>query len=210
MKIIISKEDALKVYYYLMYADGLISDDETALFDQILLTIHRVDQIEGFDREGYIEIVKEPIVNECNAEISGIEGKKNKFIKAFELIKEILKKDDYSNRVHIVGLESMARMNGISNKVFIWNLLALALADNEYAEEEKEIIDYIIDKVENSHEDITQFNQIFVTATAILKELEWINSIDESEEQKEMMKSELLTRLEVIRKQIYYIVKEEE
>ena len=151
----LTTEDALKVFYYLMSADGKMTEDEMEQFEQI-----------GREADEMFSYHKAEIVMQCDENI----GKETD-------------PDFYMDNLIRCASEAIQHSQQtaegtVSEKNLLWNMLSIAFADGNYAIEEKRFIKAITNvlKIEDS---VTQeMVNAIKTMLALGSEEEWLKKED--------------------------------
>ncbi len=144
-----SSEEAVLYYLYMM-ADGNISYSEEKIFNELCGKLHLS-----------VEAQKEAI-KKCRDITSNMT----------DIFRVIVKEkiDDQAGRT-FYGLRhdsSLARI--------IWNLVCLGYADSGYSQEEKKIVEYLIDKWSVKPEVYQEFIDIADTMLALTKQKRWLDN----------------------------------
>ena len=151
----VSPVNAVKIFYYLMAADGNIGDSEIERFE---LVGQELDQ-DFLEHKEHIEKV-------CK-----------------EQLDKVIDKDDYYDVVQD-GVEEALLSKQESDKGFVpakllvWDLLTIAYSDEEYGEEERKLMKYIVRKVDIPKDVFLEMESSYLSVTDIQKELDWIKSTD--------------------------------
>lgn len=133
------------LYYLYMMADGEVSCSEEKIFDEICKKLN-LDTDE-----------KNSVIEEC----------KDFTEKEKKIYKVILREEiDKQAGGRWKDAPDLARI--------IWNLINLGYADTVYSEEEKEIVNYLVDKWDVSVEVYQEMIDIADTILALTKHKEWI------------------------------------
>ena len=117
----IKKRDAVKLYYYLIAADGEVKQSELEKFEEI-----------GKETDTSFVDYKDEVIEECNRQIKKVIDEDEYFEVIKEGIDEVLGKDS--------SLMSRLMFGGIGAPLVLWNLLSIAVSDKEYAPEEQKLI----------------------------------------------------------------------
>ncbi len=124
----IKKRDAVKLYYYLIAADGEVKQSELEKFEEI-----------GKETDTSFVDYKDEVIEECNRQIKKVIDEDEYFEVIKEGIDEVLGKDS--------SLMSRLMFGGIGAPLVLWNLLSIAVSDKEYAPEEQKLIRYMVRKM---------------------------------------------------------------
>lgn len=192
----IDKKSALRVYYYMMYVDGIITEDKVSSFDEIIkLTIQDED----------ISYIKSSIISDCINKIEEIKDRKQLYSKIY---------DEVNYELNQYGRYDSERYSYSSEYVkpewFVWNLMTIAFSDEEYFDEEDKIINLVVRKVGLSKDKYNEFYMLIKCASLIEKEKKWIMTTDKTENEKKGVLSVLDTDLLAIKNQVSLVVYEEE
>ena len=171
----ISNRNAIKIFYYLMAADGRILPEEEEKFDAI-----------GIELDPYFKERKNNIVKECQIQLD-----------------KVIDPEDYYDALQD-GIEEAlhsSRMNEDSNitpKWLIWNMLTIAYSDGEYDERERRLLKYVVRKLNIDKAVFLELENSILTLMDLEKELEWLKSTDRPYLTIEMMVNEIADRKNVI------------
>jgi len=147
----IKKRNALKILYYMMAADGFISDTERATFDELG---HLVD-----DR---YDSYRSDILWECrNIALTTPEGDP-----VFQLL-------DSAKR-ELNDLQDVLTEDTIPGRLLVWNMLAIALCDKDYAEGERRLIDEVRRKLELDDKDFLKMEQTMQAESAVGRQIAFL------------------------------------
>ncbi len=124
----IKRRDAVKLYYYLIAADGEVKQTELEKFEEI-----------GKETDTSFVDYKDEVIEECNRQIKKVIDEDEYFEVIKEGIDEVLGKDS--------SLMSRFMFGGIGAPLVLWNLLSIAVSDKEYAPEEQKLIRYMVRKM---------------------------------------------------------------
>ncbi|MCM1086611.1 MAG: hypothetical protein NC419_00525 [Muribaculaceae bacterium] len=90
---------------------------------------------------------KEDLIEECQNQVNKITGKEN----CYAVIKEGIDLVHQTQREKSEGFITLSLfifMDYINSDIFLWNMLSIVMSDGTYADEEREIIQYVIEKFE--------------------------------------------------------------
>lgn len=151
----VSPVNAAKIFYYLMAADGNIGDSEIERFELI-----------GQELDQNFSEHKEYIEKACK-----------------EQLDKVIDKDDYYDVVQDGVEEALLSKQEsdkgfVSAKLLVWDLLTIAYSDEEYGDEERKLMKYIVRKVDISKDVFLEMESSYLAVTDIKKELDWIKSTD--------------------------------
>ena len=137
-----------KLYYLYMMADGEVNGREWTKFDQICKELKIEPETEK-------EIIKDCKKSEEQSQ---------------DLLNVIIneKIDEKAGR-GLFGIQNVS-----SQARIIWNLVDLGYADREYSNEEKRIVNYLVDKWSVDPEILQEFVDIADTILALTRQKSWI------------------------------------
>lgn len=148
---VLNKRAALKIFGYLMAADGAATADEQECFRAIGTEL---------DPDGFCEY-QEQIVEEVDSQLhSGMEEED-----AYELLLEGI------DRELAVPAEGE---DGIGVRLLVWDLLTIAFSNAEYASAERKLIKHIVRVTRMEHSVFFEMEHSMKTIAAIEKEMNWI------------------------------------
>lgn len=148
---VLNKRAALKIFGYLMAADGAATADEQECFRAIGTEL---------DPDGFCEY-QEQIVEEVDRQLhSGMEEED-----AYELLLEGI------DRELAVPAEGE---DGIGVRLLVWDLLTIAFSNAEYASAERKLIKHIVRVTGMEHSVFFEMEHSMKTIAAIEKEMNWI------------------------------------
>ncbi len=151
----IAPQNAVKIFYYLMAIDRKITPDEEEKFDLI-----------GKEMDAAFAEHKEILVKECK-----------------EQIEKIIDAEDYYDAVQD-GIEAALSGEQVSNigfvtpKLLLWDLLTIAYSDDEYGEEERKLLKYVVRKLDIPKDVFLEMESSILTVNDIEKEITWIKRTD--------------------------------
>lgn len=171
----ISAWNAMKVFYYLMAADGAIHPDEMEKFDSM-----------GKEFVPDFLNVKEKLIQECQAALDNVIDAEDYY--------DVLQ-DCVENALLAPGKKEDAY---ISPKFLIWDLLTIAYSDDSYDETERRLLKYIVRKLNIDKAVFLELESSLVTLMDLEKELAWIKTTDRPYLTIEAMVNEIADRRNVI------------
>lgn len=115
-------QDALRVFYYLMSADGNLACDELAKFDEMCDELGKG-----------IELDKDALAAACQSSLKAHASSVSPLVSVMACVDEVL----YSSHVLSEG-EAL-----ISPKLLLWDMLAIAYSDANYDDAESELIAHV-------------------------------------------------------------------
>lgn len=149
----ISVQASLKIFYYLIAADGVIQEEEKERLDAI-----------GTDLDAKFPEYKDSLFTECEKELNP----------------EVAPGDDYDVIEEATDRAILAEIHEddlfIPIKVFVWDMLSVACSDGSFDEKERKLIRYIVRKYKI---DYAQYLEMESSMTAVLdieKERIWIKT----------------------------------
>ena len=151
----IAPKNAVKVFYYLMAIDRKITLEEKEKFDLI-----------GKEMDPDFEAHKEILIKECK-----------------EQMEKIIDAEDYYDAIQD-GIEAALSGEQASNhgfvtpKLLIWDLLTIAYGDDEYGEEERKLLKYVVRKLNIAKDVFLEMESSILTVSDIEKEIIWIKGTD--------------------------------
>lgn len=128
----ILKWAAIQIYYYLIVADGEISEQEMESFLEI-----------AKETDPLFDQYKEQLIEECKTQVGKITEEEKRCAVLKEGI-DLVCQDQLSEILK--GLES--KSGHINVNMFIWNMLSIAMSDGTYADKERELIQYVVERFE--------------------------------------------------------------
>lgn len=147
----LNKRAAIKIFCYLMAADGAATVDEQECFQAIGTEL---------DPDGFYEY-QEQIVEEVERQLhSGMEEED-----AYELLLEGIGRE---------LAEPAEDDAGIGVRLLVWDLLTIALSNADYASAERKLIKHIVRVTGTEHSVFFEMEHSMKTIAAIEKEMNWI------------------------------------
>ncbi|MBR6172295.1 MAG: hypothetical protein IKQ49_03880 [Eubacterium sp.] len=147
----IKKRNALKILYYMMAADGIITDTERSTFDEL-----------GRLMDDRYDNYRNDILWECRTiALTTPEGDP-----VFQLLNSVTKE--------LNNLSDTLTEDTIPGRLLVWNMLAIALCDKDYADSERRIIDEAVRKLELDKEDFLKMERAMKAASAVNREIEFL------------------------------------
>jgi hypothetical protein len=146
---------AMKIFYYLMAIDRKISPEEEEQFDLI-----------GKDMDPDFKAHKEALVNECK-----------------EQMEKVIDDEDYYDAIQdgvenaLTG-EQMSNDGFLTPRVLIMDMLTIAYGDNEYGEEERKLLKYVVRKLNIAKDVFLEMESSLLAVNDIDKEINWIKGTD--------------------------------
>lgn len=174
---------ALKIIYYLMSVDGSVSQEENDKFDVL-----------GNDFVNDFASLKEILVEECKVSVVNTIDAVDYYDVVQEAVGDLLLTPIKSEDVCV------------SPKFVLWNLLAFAYSDENYAEAERRLIKYFVRKLNIDKAIFLELESSLVTLMDLEKELAWIKTTDKPYLTIEAIVKELENRKRVIFESIKDII----
>lgn len=172
---VIPTRNAIKIFYYLMAADGKIFHNEEEKFDAI-----------GKELDPDFVDHKEQIVKECQIQLD-----------------KVIDTEDYFDALREGVEDALLYMKTtddtfITPKLLVWDLLTVAYSDEEYNEIERKLIKYIVRKTNIDKAIFLEMESSILTLIDIEKELNWIKTTNKQYLVIETMVNELKDRKNVV------------
>lgn len=174
-RITIPVRNALKVFYYLIAADGKILEEELRKFDEI-----------GTALDPAFEAHKSEIIEECN-----------------EQLENTIDPEDYYDVLQDAVGEAIdsSRYDGgsfITPRLLLWNMLTIAYCDGDYAEQERRLLKCVVRKLNIDKAVFLEMENSILTVTELENELQWIKTTDRPYLQIEAMVNRINHRRDTI------------
>lgn len=151
--IAISPINAVKAFYYLMSADGTIALEEEEKFDLI-----------GAQIDADFAEHKEQIIGVCKAQLEKVVDPADYYDAVQDGVEEALM------------VEQKVDRGFVSPKLLVWNMLTIAYSDEEYNEDERKLIKYVVRKLNISKDVFLEMENSLLTVSDIEKEISWIKT----------------------------------
>ncbi len=174
-EILLSSENALKLMYYMIAADGKVNSDEEDKFDLI-----------GPELDPDFQKKKEWIKKECQTRLDKASDQKE-YYKALE--------DGIKRTLLLPQPKESAR---ISPKLLVWNLLVLAYIDGNIDKKENMLLKYIVRKTNIDQAVYLEMESSIQTVMDIERELSWVKATDRKYNIVEDVVEELSKRKNII------------
>lgn len=149
--------DALQIIYYLMAADGYVSEPEELKFDAIAKDLN----VSADD--------KKKVVEKCKAQISKVIDNDE----YFDVIKEGVGDCLIDDGLYHSNLFWDKR---VSNKVLVWDLLAVSFSDESYSKQERDLIKYIVRNISMDKSIFLEMENSMKAIYAVNGEIYWLKS----------------------------------
>lgn len=151
----IAPRSAMKVFYYLMAADGEITSSEEEKFDEI-----------GKELDPDFDEHKSTLFDECKNRMAKIIDTEDSY-------------DALQDGVEAALSEEQVSKNGfITPKLLIWDLMTIAYSDEEYNDTERRLLKYIVRKLDISKNVFLEMETSLLTINDIEREISWIKTTD--------------------------------
>lgn len=186
MAVMIEKKSALKAFFYFMFIDGRIDDSEKVRFDEIGLE---------FMGDEYAS-AKEEISAECNELIKGIDDESE----AYDVVQEAID----------AALKNTVDENGIGSRLLLWNLFAIAIADNDHSENENRLINHIARVLQIDKSVVLEMKQLIATINKLEQERDMLEDSTEPYREVRPVVVEVEKRLDVLLKAGKELIKDED
>ena len=151
----VAPRSALKIFYYLMEADGKIAAEEEEKFGEI-----------GKELDAEFDEHKDAVIGECKAQSE----------------KMIVEEDYYDvlrDGVEDALSEDLLSITGyIPPKLLLWDLMVIAYSDGEYNETEQRLLKYIMRKLDIPKDVFLEMETDLLTIHDIEGEIAWIKTTD--------------------------------
>lgn len=152
---IISKQGALKSFYYLMSVDGVTSFEEDR-FQEI------GEELLGAE----FELCKDELVSFCKTHLNSISVDDERY-------------DVIQEGIDLVLNETVTDVNdGVVPRLLVWNMLSLAHCDDDYSENENRIISHVARVLSIDKSVFVEMKQLISTADSVRKEQEQLELSD--------------------------------
>jgi len=169
-------KNSIKALFYLLAVDGCIGEDEMERFSEIG---------EELDRKNF-DSYKEDIIYSCQKRISSIDPDDQ----YYDVLLEGL---DYA-----LGHMAKGDDRGVTGRLLVWNMLAIAFSNKEYDTAEKKMIAHVARISEVPRDVLVDMEQSMQAALAVQKELSWIQGSNRPYSEVRPIVDDLEKRLEVI------------
>ena len=179
----ISADNAVLIFYILMNADGVMSPEEEVQFNLLAEAL----------MPAYSEN-RETIIEKCDQVIKKTQEADNKS-EAMQSLLEAIVSGEQNIDFGIVG-----------GKLLIWDMLTIAYADNNFSDEEKDLMAFIINSFGIKQEDFVEMVNCQETMLDLEREIEWLKDSDKPYRTIEDMIAEIRSRQDVIKMEIESLV----
>ena len=182
----LNKRAVLKIFYYLMVADGAATADEQECFQTIGSEL---------DSDGFNEY-REQIIEEVDRQLhSGMEEEDT-----YELLMEGI------DRELVVPAESNT---GIGVRLLVWDLLTIAFSNADYAYAERKLIKHIVRVTGMEHSVFFEMEHSIKTVMALNKEINWIEQSAQPYAQVRPIVDELEKRRAAVMESVWQLIEDE-
>ena len=174
-RITIPVRNALKVFYYLIAADGKILDEELRKFDEI-----------GTALDPAFEAHKSEIIEECNEQLENTIDPEDYYDVLQDAVGEAIDSSGYDGG------------SFITPRLLLWNMLTIAYCDGDYAEQERRLLKCVVRKLNIDKAVFLEMENSILTVTELENELQWIKTTDRPYLQIEAMVNRINHRRDTI------------
>lgn len=151
MKMIMRK-NALKICYFLMAADGLITETERSKFDELGEAID--DQYRTY---------RDSLLWECKRE--------GMFSPDRDMIYLLL---DLVDRELKEGVKEGVLTDTIPGRLLVWNMLTIALCDKDYNDGERRLVENVVRRMDVDVKDFKEMEQTLIAANSVSMEMKFL------------------------------------
>lgn len=151
----ISVPDALRLFYFLMSADGTLHDDEIEKFQAMF------QELRGSD---YIN--ENVLMHQCQTKLNENAGSSSPLITAIGCVDQILYEPTY-----IDDYEEL-----VSPRLLVWDLLSIAYSDGDCHDAERELVSHIAKLVDVKEALVLEMESFVLTLLDLTHEEEWIKT----------------------------------
>ena len=171
----ISTRNALKVFYYMMAADGELFHGEEEKFDLI-----------GQEISPEFEKIRADVIAECQQQLDKVIDSADYY-------------DVLQDGVEDALLSSAKTADSfITPKLLVWDLLTLSYSDEQYDETERRLLKYIVRKLDIDKAVFLEMESSIQTLMDLEKEQQWIKTTEKPYLTIEAMVNEIEDRKHVI------------
>lgn len=171
----ISTRNALKVFYYMMAADGELFHGEEEKFDLI-----------GQEVSPEFDTIRADVITECQRQLDKVIDTADYY-------------DVLQDGVEDALLSSAKTADSfITPKLLVWDLLTLAYSDEQYDETERRLLKYIVRKLDIDKAVFLEMESSIQTLMDLEKEQQWIKTTERPYLTIEAMVNEIEDRKHVI------------
>jgi uncharacterized tellurite resistance protein B-like protein len=171
----ISTRNALKVFYYMMAADGELFHGEEEKFDLI-----------GQEVSPEFDTIRADVITECQRQLDKVIDTADYY-------------DVLQDGVEDALLSSAKTADSfITPKLLVWDLLTLAYSDKQYDETERRLLKYIVRKLDIDKAVFLEMESSIQTLMDLEKEQQWIKTTERPYLTIEAMVNEIEDRKHVV------------
>lgn len=177
----VSKEDAIKIVYYLMAVDGEICQTEEDKFDAIANEI-----------DSEFDSYRTHLITACQNQL-------NKVIDNDEYYEVI--QEGVGAAIDNSGTDDTSWSiweSRVSNKLIVWNLLTIAFSDNRYSYDERKLIKYVTRRLNLDKAVFLEMENTIKALNALEREEKWLRTTTKPYGEIEKLINELQDRKNVI------------
>lgn len=175
----ISSVNALMIIYYLIGADGRITEEESRKFDEI-----------GPQFTDHFDDVKSGILHQYARKMDTLINISDLPDLLKECVDELLVQADQKDEQQILP------------KQLLWNLLVVAYSDNEYSEPEEQLIRHILRKLDVDKTVYLEMESSLKTMLEIDHEINWIKTVNRPYSEVRDLEEELTGRYQIVMESI--------
>lgn len=165
----------LMIMYYMMAADGVILENEVDKFDEI-----------GRELDPEYEKNRDQIFSDCKAQMDKAIDPEDYF--------EVLQDGVGDAILASAGAKDAL----ITPKVLLWDMMAIAFSDGDYAEKERQLVKYAARKLNVDKAVFLEMESYFLTIMDLEHEMAWIKTTNRPYVTIEAMVNEIADRKNVI------------
>lgn len=177
---LISAEDSLKIIYLLMAVDNRIDEKETERFVQIA---------------NQANVNTDKLISECK-----------------ELISDNTNEEDYYDDIHNVVSDLLKKSEeveaGLTPKMLVWDLVAIAYSDGSYGNNERRLLRYICRSLGVNEVLVSELENTIRTILALDKEEQWVKRTTRNYLTVEENLKEITARRNVVMKGLQDLIEE--
>ncbi len=186
--ILVARESAFKIFYYVVTADRSVTPDESKQLDEIGV------QIFGEDYPEY----RSGLIAECENKTSSLPHDPEE---AFDVLSE------FTEQALLDTVEDIEQ--GVSARQLMWNLLLIAHSDSNFDQTEKRLLKKINRKLEMGDSILFEMEQYISTVHTIETELVRLKDSMEPYKVVRPVVDELENRLDMIRQAVVALINDE-
>lgn len=183
---LIENANALRAFYFMMAADGAVTDDEVQKFNEIGVSI---------DPDGF-QTYRDTLITECCGQIPGAVDDEY-----YDIVQECMDKALLS--------DAATEGNTVSARLLIWNMLAVAFSNIEYSDSERRMIGHVVRILGVDKSVFLEMEHLIRTAAAVERETEWIKATDKPYREVQPIVEELEKRVATIKRSVVALIDDE-